>query len=138
MHPFQRLNVWRKAHELTLRVYEATARIPERRFPGLTNQLRRAAAAVPASIVDGSGRDTPAQFAHSLDAALTSARELDYHVLLASDLQAIAAAEHVRLTARIDEVCRMLVSLRKAVRSRSRPLPHARSGAKRPRTSPNA
>ena len=118
MYPFRRLNVWRKAHELTLRVYQATASLSERKYPGLTSQLRRSAASIPANIVEGSGRDTQPQFAQFLEISLASARELDYYVLLAADLGAIGSSEHVRLTARIEEVCRMLVSLRKTVRSR--------------------
>jgi four helix bundle protein len=136
MHPFRRLSVWRKAHELTLRIFEATAGISERRFPGLTSQLRRSAVSVPASIVEGAGRDTAAQFAHFLEIALASARELDYLVLLAADLQAINAAEHVRLTARIDEVCRMLVALRKTVRGKPHVEPTPRARTKRVRASP--
>jgi four helix bundle protein len=136
MHPFRRLSVWRKAHELTLRIYEATAGISERRFPGLTSQLRRSAASVPTNIVWGAGRDTAAQFAHDLEIALASARELDYLVLLAADLQAISPAEHVRLSARIDEVCRMLVALRKTVRSKPHGQPASRARTKRVRASP--
>jgi four helix bundle protein len=116
MHPFRRLSVWRKAHELTLRVYETTSKVSARRYSGLTSELRRSASSIAANIVEGAARGTPAQFATCLDLALASARELDYHVLLASDLKAIDSSEHVRLTARIDEVSRMLVGLRKRLR----------------------
>jgi four helix bundle protein len=128
MHPFRRLNVWRKSHELTLRVYEATSALSERRFPGLTSQLRQSASSIPVNIIDATGRETPVQFAQFLDVALTSARELEYYVLLASDLGAVPASEHVRLTARIDEVCRMLVALRKTVRAKGSPSPARRRG----------
>jgi four helix bundle protein len=119
MHPFRRLAVWRKAHELALRVYEGTTGISERRFPGLTGQLRRAASSIAATIVEGAGRDTPAQFARFLECAAASARELDYHLLLAADLGAIDRSEQVRLNARVDELSRMLVALRKVVRART-------------------
>jgi len=115
MHSFRRLSVWRKAHELVLRVYESTAPVSERRYPGLTSKLRRAATCVAANIAAGAGCDTQVQFARLLGLSLASARELDYHVLLAADLKAIEPSEHVRLTARIDEVCRMLTGLRKTI-----------------------
>jgi four helix bundle protein len=121
MHAFRRLNVWRKSHELTLRVYEATAAVSERRFPGLTGQLREAASAIPAKIVDGAGRDSPIEFAQVLTGALASTRELEYIVLLAAEVGAIAASEHVRLSARVDEVSRMLTALRKTVATQTPP-----------------
>lgn len=115
MHPFRRLSVWRKAHELTLRAYHASAEIRERDFPGISTHLRRTAASIAANIAEGCGRDTATQFAQFLEIALASARELDYHLLLAADLGAIGRSRHAMLEARTDEVCRMLVSLRRQV-----------------------
>ena len=115
MHPFRRLSVWRKAHELALRAYHASSEIRDRDFPGISSQLRRAAASIAASIAEGSGRDTATDFAHCLEIALASARELDYHLLLAADLGAIGRSRHAMLEARTDEVCRMLVGLRRQV-----------------------
>lgn len=119
MAPFRRLTVWKKAHELVLRVHESTADVSERRYPGLAAQLRAAATAVAARIVEGCGRDSPGEFAEFLDAALRLARELDYHLLLATDLGALGRSDYARLNARIDQVCRMLVALRTTVLART-------------------
>ena len=119
MAPFRKLTVWKKAHELVLRVYEATADLSDRKHPGLAAQLRTAAAAVAARIVEGSGRDSPGEFAEFLDVALRRARELDYHLLLAADLGALGRSDYARLNARIDQVCRMLAALRKTVQERT-------------------
>jgi four helix bundle protein len=55
---FKKLKVWQKSHQLTLAVYRATANFPgEERF-GLTGQLRRAAASIPANLAEGCGRGT--------------------------------------------------------------------------------
>lgn len=119
MAPFRRLTVWKKAHELVLRVYQSTADVSERQHPGLALQLRGAAASVAARIVEGSARGTPGEFAEFLDAALRLARELDYHLLLASDLGALGRSDYARLNARIDQICRMLVALRKTVQQQT-------------------
>ena len=89
MHPFRKLAVWQKAHELALASYRVTESVSYRRFPGLADQLRRAAFSIPTNIAEGSGRDTPEQFAHFLEIAIGSAREVDYLLLLAADLEAI-------------------------------------------------
>ncbi|HSA54710.1 MAG TPA: four helix bundle protein [Gemmatimonadaceae bacterium] len=120
MAPFRRLTVWKKAHELVLRVYQATADHSRWQHPGLAAQLRTSAAAVAAKIVEGSARDSPAEFIELLDVALRLARELDYHLLLATDLGALGRSDYARLNARIDQVCRMLLALKKTVQQRAR------------------
>src|SRR5438132_895805 len=49
MRDFHRVNVWHKAHAVTLEVYQATRGFPKEELYGLTSQMRRAAASVAAS-----------------------------------------------------------------------------------------
>lgn len=129
MAPFRKLTVWKKAHELVLRVYESTADVSERQHPGIAAQLRTAAASVAAKIVEGCGHESPGEFAGFLEVTLRLARELDYHLLLATDLGALGRSDYARLSARIDQVCRMLVALRKTVLERTgQPRPPAPAG----------
>ncbi len=53
MRNFRELKVWQKAYILTLAVYKATQGFPRSETHGLTAQLRRASASVPANIVEG-------------------------------------------------------------------------------------
>ena len=130
MYPFRRLSVWQKAHELTLRTYAATDGAVLRRFPGLASQLRRSVSAIPSNIAEGAGHASQALFARHLDVALASAREADYHLLLAMDLAMIPAREYAHLEARLSQVQGMLAGLRRRVRERvsapgRRPAPRA-------------
>jgi four helix bundle protein len=118
MHPFRRLSVWTKAHELTLRVYQVTDGSVHRRHPGLASQLRRAAASIPATLAEGAGQSSPAQFNRCIEIAQASAREADYHLLLAKDLGVLSSKEYAVLEARIDEVEAMLYGLRRRVQER--------------------
>lgn len=120
MYPFQRLNVWAKAHELTLRAYGATDGPVTRRFPGLCSQLRRAVSAIPANVAEGAGQASQAQFGRYLAIAIASSHEALYHFLLAKDLGAITQAEYAHLEARLKEVQAKLVLLRKRVLQRDR------------------
>lgn len=119
MSSFRKLSVWRKAHALALRVHEAAAAIPERRFPGLPDRLRTCASDLPAAIAEGTWRESPQEFSDCLRGAIACARDLDYRLLLAADLGAIGRAEHVRLSARVEQVCRMLAALRDTVDRRA-------------------
>lgn len=115
MFPFRRLAAWRRAHALALAVHEATERLGRGRHPALIDQMRRASVSIAANIAEGSGQVTSVQFGRYLTIALGSARELDYHLLLAHDLKVFPSADYARLDARVDEVCRVLVVLRRRV-----------------------
>jgi len=77
---FRDLKVWEKAHQLTLQVYKATAPFPKEEMYGLTSQIRRAAASIPANIAEGCGRSSDAELGRFLQIAMGSASELEYHL----------------------------------------------------------
>lgn len=120
MYPFRRLSVWEKAHALTLRIYELTDGPFARRYPALSSQLRRSISAIPSNIAEGAGHSTDPQFNRYLEIALASAREADYHLLLAKDLGGITSHDYAILEARIGEVQGMMMGLRKRVLERIR------------------
>ena len=75
---------------------------------GLTSQLRRSSSSVCANLAEGCGRNGDAELGRFCSIALGSASELEYHLLLASDLKLIKAGEHEALAQRATEVKRML------------------------------
>ena len=120
MFPFRRLAVWRRAHELALAVHEVTERVYRGRYASLISQMRRSSMSVAANIAAGSAQVTPAQFARYLTIAVGSARELDYHVLLAKDLGLLPMSDYARLDARVDQVAAMVAALRIRVLERAK------------------
>jgi four helix bundle protein len=119
MKNFRELKVWKKGHELTLAVYKTTARFPQEERYGLTSQIRRASASVPANIAEGCGRGSDAELARFLRIAAGSANELEYHLLLANELEMLNSSEHKRLTKQVTEVKRMLTSFIKKLKAES-------------------
>jgi four helix bundle protein len=120
MYPFRKLSVWQRAHTLALQVHQATEpAFQRRRYWSLIDQMRRASMSVASNIAEGSGQATSAQFARYLTIALGSARELDYHVLLAHDLAVLTSSDYARLDARVDQVSRMLLVFRNRVAERA-------------------
>jgi four helix bundle protein len=115
MKDFRRLEVWEKAHALTLAVYKETKGFPaEERF-GLTSQIRRAAASIPANISEGCGRGGDNEMARFLQIAMGSASELEYHLLLARDLGLLARELHAQLERLTLGVKQMLVALHRKI-----------------------
>ncbi len=127
MQNFKNLDVWRKSHELTLKVYESTSQFPREEMYGLTSQIRRACASIPTNIAEGSGRETPADFARFLQIAVGSTSETEYLILLAHELKYITAAQYTELMGATVQVKRMLIALLKRIRTRSNQPPTTKS-----------
>ena len=111
MRDFRQLKVWEKAHKITLAIYHATATFPQEELFGLTSQLRRAAVSIPANIAEGCGRSGEPELAPFLRIALGSASELEYHIILSTDLCYLDKSASQQLFKQVTEVKRMLTSL---------------------------
>ena len=111
MEDFKDLKVWMKAHEMTLSVYHCTRSFPKEEMYGLTSQLRRSAASIGANIAEGCGRRSDAEMKRFCQIARGSASEVEYHLLLARDLQFLSISEFKNLEEKVHEVQRMLASL---------------------------
>jgi four helix bundle protein len=110
MRDFRELKVWEKGHRLTLAVYKSTAKFPRDELYGLTSQIRRSSSSIPANIAEGCGRDGDTELARFLGIAMGSTSELEYHLLLAHDLNLLETTEYKELTGEVTEVKRTLTS----------------------------
>ena len=119
MKDFKNLTAWSRAHELTLKVYGVTKGFPREEAFGLTSQLRRACASIPANIAEGCGRSGDAELARFLIIAAGSASEVEYHLLLAHDLGYLGHAEHGRLNGEVNELKRMLTAFIQKLKANS-------------------
>jgi four helix bundle protein len=115
MKDFRNLQVWEKAHALTLASYQTTASFPKQEIFGLTSQIRRCAASIAAHIAEGCGKRGNGEFRRFLNIATGSASELEYHFLLARDLSLIDADTYTSLNRNVVEVKRMLAGLARKV-----------------------
>ena len=123
MQNFKTLKVWEKGHQLTVALYRATADFPKHELYALTSQIRRASASIPANIAEGCGREGRAELTRFLHIAMGSASELQYHLLLAHDLELFSHIDYRALEARVVELKRMLAAFIGKLRSQSPTLP---------------
>ncbi len=118
MKDFRTLVVWQKAHALTLAAQRAAEAFPRNEIYGLTSEIQRAAAAVPASIAECCGVEGADNIAECLQIALNSASELEYQLRRARNLDFIPASLYTQLDADTKEVERMLASLVEKLKQR--------------------
>jgi four helix bundle protein len=117
MKDFRKQKVWQKSHQLTLDVYKATRDFPKDELYGLTSQIRRSCASIPANIAEGCGGESETEFSRFLQIAMGSASELEYHLLLAHDLGILNDADFEHLTKETTEVKQMLTSFIKKLKA---------------------
>jgi len=111
MQDFRNLVVWEKSHLLVLDVYKTTSTFPKSEMYGLTSQIRRACSSIPANIAEGCCRGSDLEFAQFLTIALGSASELEYHLLLAKDLQLLNPDNYLVMNNKTNEIKKILVTL---------------------------
>ena len=117
MRDFRKLKIWERGYRLTLDVYGVTAAFPREEVYGLTSQMRRSCAAIPANIAEGCGRGSKADLARFLQIALGSATELENHLLLAGDLLLLQPDDYKRLAGETTELKRMLTAFVKNLKT---------------------
>ena len=111
MSDYRKLEVWRKAHALALNAHRVATEIRDRHCASLRSQIIRSAMSIPANIVEGREQRSDAGFARFLRIALGSSSELEYHVRLALEINAISFEDHTALSAQAVEVRMMLHGL---------------------------
>jgi four helix bundle protein len=108
---FRDLKVWQRSMDVAEQAYRLTRTFPNDERFGLSSQIRRAAASIPANIAEGHGRGTRASYASFLRIARGSLRELETHLILAARVEITPTGTTDKILADIDELGRMLHGL---------------------------
>jgi four helix bundle protein len=107
VYNFERLDVWRRAMDLTTQVYQITARFPDSERFGLTSQLRRACVSVPSNLAEGVNRRTEKDKVRLLNIAYGSLMEALTQILLAHRLSFISDDEYSSIRQQIEIISAM-------------------------------
>jgi four helix bundle protein len=112
------LRVWSESMGLAEACYGLTRTSPKEEMYGMTSQVRRSAAAVPANIAEGYGREGPSEFVRFLRIAQGSLKELETHLILASRVGLTNHEETVPVLERCETVGKMVRSLIRSIQAR--------------------
>jgi four helix bundle protein len=112
IRPYQRLIVWKEAHELCKGIYRLTDKFPSNEKFGLTSQMRRSAASIPMNIAEGNGKRSMKDRARFLEIAIGSLEELHYQCFLAKELGFLVTEQHAQADDLIQRVGFLLERLR--------------------------
>ena len=116
---YKDLVVWQKGIALAKLVYSMTRTFPSEEKFGLIAQMRRAAVSVPSNIAEGQARHTTGEFIQFLSHAEGSVAELDTQLILAVELGFCRDADAAPPFQLVEELRRMLNTLRRKLAARS-------------------
>ena len=107
MQDYHQLEIWNRAMDYAVSVYQFSAQLPiEERF-NLASQLRRAAVSVPLNIAEGSGCSTNGEFARFVGYAYRSLKEVVTCVELTQRLHPVAPELVAGLVDEGNQIARM-------------------------------
>ena len=112
---YKQLNFFKKSHELTLEIYKIVKDFPKEELYGLSSQLRRASVSIGSNIAEGSVRSTTKDYKNFLHMSLGSAKEIEYQLLIAKDLNYISTRTYDRLMELIDIIIGSLINYMKKI-----------------------
>ena len=115
---YKDLLIWQKGMALAKLVYVLTRRFPSDERYGLTSQ-RRAAVSIPSNIAEGQARRGTGEFLQFLSITQGSLAELETQLLLSINLSYCEQSEADPALKEIDELQKMIVSLRRKLSSYS-------------------
>ena len=112
---YRELEVWKVAMDLAAECYRVTKTLPKDELFGMTSQIRRAAASIPANIAEGQGREHTKEFLNHLSIARGSLKELETHLLLCQRVGLLKEADLPPLMTLCDRISQMLSRLRQSL-----------------------
>jgi four helix bundle protein len=98
--------------------YRKTRGFPRTEAFGMTSQIRRAAASIPANIAEGNGRENTGNYINSLRIAQGSLKELETHLMLANAVDLMDKTNADELLSCCDQVGRLLRALIRALQEK--------------------
>jgi four helix bundle protein len=116
MFGFERLEVWQKAVEYAVTIYDVTRTFPNEERFGLTSQLRRSSVSVSSNIAEGSSRSSRTDFNRFIEIAYGSLLESVSELKIAQKQRFIGAADFETIYKQAEELAKMLSGLRRSVK----------------------
>ncbi len=111
MRNYRNLDVWKKSHQLALKVYDVTKLFPSEEKFGIISQLRRASLSIPTNIVEGASRNSEKEFAYFINIASGSSAEVEYLLEFSKSIAYLSIEDFDILNREVIIIRKMLNSL---------------------------
>ena len=115
---YRELKVWQEGMNLAEACYSITRQFPKEELYGMSSQLRRASASIPANVSEGYGRKSRKEYIHFLYVAQGSLKEVETHLLLSSRVKLASEKAIEPILAQCESVGKLLRGLIRALENK--------------------
>ena len=115
---YRKLNVYHKAKQLVVDVYDLIKTFPKDEMYSLNNQLQRAVISIPSNIAEGMGRMSNRERIHFIEIAYGSLMEVMCQMEIAESLGYIRQEELLSIEEKVVKISKMLSGLRKSIETK--------------------
>ncbi len=116
-HNFKNLLIWQRSMDVTDWTFSYCLSLPASERFNLIDQLNRSSCSIPSNIAEGSGKRTKKHFAEFLTTSLSSAYELETHLLICERRKYGDTELLNKLLSEITEVQKMIFTFRNNISS---------------------
>ena len=111
--PFENLEVWKRAKELSVSIYRSMANLKDFRFK---DQITRSSLSIPSNIAEGMERSTEKEKARFLEIARGSAAELRTQIMIGIEIKYINKETGEQWLKETKEISAILVGLTRSIK----------------------
>ena len=113
---FRDLIAWKKAIELSRKIYNVTRFFPKEEIFGMTSQMKRAVVSIASNIAEGQGRNSTGEFLQFLGISKGSLYELETQLIISQEIGFITKETSDNLLSDCEEINRLLRGLMYSLR----------------------
>ncbi len=117
MRPHEKLDLWKKAIDFVVHIYNLTKLFPEEERFTLISQLRRAAISIPSNIAEGAARQSKKEFIKFLYISQGSMSEVETQLIISVRLQYIDNNKLTEFLDKAESISKMISGLIKTLKS---------------------
>lgn len=114
IYSFEKLEVWKKAKDLTVYLYKMTDSFPLEEKYGVVSQIRRASFSIGNNLAEGSSRSSRKDQAHFYTLAYSSAIELLNHLIVCCEIGFLSVQSLNECRMKIEKITLGVSRLKKA------------------------
>ncbi len=115
---FEKLEVWKKSINFSLKIHQLTRNFPKEELYILTSQIKRAADSIALNIAEGSTGQSNAEFKLFLGYAIRSAIEVVSCLYIGKTRNLIKEDKFQELYNKLESIVKMLQALRKSLKNK--------------------
>jgi four helix bundle protein len=116
VYSFEKLEVWRISKDFAVYLYRLTSGFPKEERYGMSDQIRRAGASIPANLSERSSRSSCKEQSYFCQISHGSLMEVLNHLMISHELKYISEEELIECRKKIDIISAMLSALRNSSR----------------------